>query len=70
MRVTMNIITHFGHNMSATNECKVRTTYMLGYGANYVMFLPNNVIVLRFMDEYDLDFSVVADVEGIRSSCH
>ena len=35
--------------------CKVNVSYMLGFGANYVMFLPEDVIVIRFMDEYDFE---------------
>jgi hypothetical protein len=28
---------------------------MQGYGANHVLLLPNEVIVVRFMDEYAMD---------------
>lgn len=53
-----------------TSDCSVEVTYMLGYGENYVLFLPSDVIVLRFLDESDLDFSaLVKSVEKIRSSC-
>ena len=53
-----------------TPGCKVSATYMLGYGANYVLFLPSEAIIIRFMDEYDLDFSdLVQSVEKLRSSC-
>jgi len=53
-----------------TPKCNVKVKYMLGYGENYVLFLPSDVIVFRFLDEYDLDFSdLVQSVEKIRSSC-
>jgi len=53
-----------------TPKCKVYVTYMLGYGENYALFLPSDVIMCRFLDEYDLDFSdLVRSVEKIRSSC-
>lgn len=53
-----------------TPQCKVDVTYMLGYGENYVLFLPSDVIIFRFLDEYDLDFSgLVQGVEKLRSSC-
>ena len=53
-----------------TDKCTVNVNYMLGYGANDVLFLPSKVIIFRFMDEFDLDFSdLVQSVEKIRSSC-
>lgn len=40
----------------ATSDCRVDVAYMQGYGANHVLLLPNDVIVLRFMDENAMDF--------------
>lgn len=52
------------------NGCTIDVTYMLGYGGNYVLFLPSEAIIFRFMDEYDLDFrNLVQAVEKVRSSC-
>jgi hypothetical protein len=43
---------------------------MLGYGENFVLFLPSEAIIFRFMDEHDFDISdLVLGVEKIRSSC-
>jgi hypothetical protein len=43
---------------------------MLGYGGNYIIFLPSEAIIFRFMDEFDLDFSELdGAVEKIKSSC-
>ena len=54
-----------------TDKCTINVNYMLGYGANDVLFLPSKVIIFRFMDEFDLDFSdLVQSVEKIRPSCH
>ncbi len=39
-----------------TSDCRVDVVYMQGYGANHVLLLPDDVIVVRFMDEYDEDF--------------
>jgi CubicO group peptidase (beta-lactamase class C family) len=51
-------------------ECEVDVRYMLGYGENYVAFLPSKAIIFAFMDEHDLDFdALVQSVEKIRSSC-
>ncbi|WP_165360966.1 serine hydrolase domain-containing protein [Candidatus Chloroploca sp. Khr17] len=36
-----------------SNLCTVDVHYMLGYGANLVLLLPDDVVVLRFMDEFD-----------------
>jgi len=53
-----------------TNDCRVDVTYMLGYGGNYVLFLPSNAVIIRFMDEYNLDFEdLVQSVERVKSSC-
>ena len=53
-----------------TNECTIDVTYMLGYGGNYVLFLPSNTVIIRFMDEYNLDFKdLVQSVEKVKSSC-
>ena len=39
-----------------TSDCTVDAAYMQGYGANHVLLLPNEVVVIRFMDEYADDF--------------
>jgi len=53
-----------------SGKCKVAVHYMLGYGENYVVFLPSKAIIFAFMDEQDLDFSrLVQSVEKIKSSC-
>lgn len=54
----------------AVNGCDVDVSYMLGYGGNYVWFLPSKVIAIRFMDEYDLEFKgLIRSLEKIKSSC-
>ena len=51
-------------------RCKVDVSYMLGFGANIVMFLPDDVVIIRFMDEYDFDFDdLVRTVEKQIPSC-
>lgn len=50
----------YRHSFRATTfrpslGCQVEASYMLGWGANHVLFLPNNVVVIRFMDEYDFE---------------
>lgn len=53
-----------------TKKCEVNVTYMLGYGENYVLFLPSDTIIFRFLDEYDLNFDgLVKSVEKLNSSC-
>lgn len=53
-----------------TSNCTVQATYMLGYGANYVLFLPGKTVIIRFMDEYDLDINdLVRRVEKRVPSC-
>lgn len=53
-----------------TSKCKIEATYMLGYGGNYILFLPSDVVVFRFLDEYDLNpKKLVRRVERLRSSC-
>jgi CubicO group peptidase (beta-lactamase class C family) len=45
-------------------RCEVDVSYMLGWGANHVLFLPDDVIIFRFMDEYDFDIDdLVKSVE-------
>ena len=51
-------------------KCRTKGTYMLGFGENYIVFLPSGVIVFRFLDEHDLDIrKLIKAVEGIKSSC-
>lgn len=53
-----------------TNGCQVKATYMLGFGENYVIFLPSGAIIFRFLDEHDLDVSaLIQAVEAVVSSC-
>jgi len=53
-----------------TSECTVEVVYMLGYGGNYVLFLPSGAVVIRFMDEHDYDLSaLVQKIEALKSSC-
>ncbi len=64
---------HYRHAFWATdikaNRYPVEVTYMLGYGGNYVWFFPDNLIAIRFMDEYDLDFKdLVKSVAQVRAS--
>lgn len=54
----------------STPNCEVEVSYMLGYGGNYVLFLPSRAVIFRFMDEYDLDINkLVQAVEKVKSSC-
>lgn len=53
-----------------TGKCKVKATYMLGFGENYVVFLPGKAIIFRFLDEHDLNIDkLIRSVENIRPSC-
>ena len=53
-----------------TGKCKTTATYMLGFGENYVVFLPSGAVLFRFYDEHDLNIDpLIKAVEGIRSSC-
>ena len=54
----------YRHSFRATTlnparGCQVDVSFMLGDGANHVLFLPKNIIVLRFMDEYDFQIDVL-----------
>ena len=50
--------------------CKVNISYMLGWGANHVLFLPDDVIIIRFMDEYDFEIDdLVRSVEKKIPAC-
>ena len=50
--------------------CKITATYMLGFGENYVVFLPSGAIIFRFLDEHDLNIDrLIKQVEKIGSSC-
>lgn len=52
-------------------KCNVNVTYMWGYGGNYIVFLPNDVIGFRFMDEYDLNIGeLVRTLNQINSYCN
>ncbi len=52
------------------NGCPVKATYMLGFGENYVIFLPSGAIIFRFLDEHDLDVGrLIQAVEAVVSSC-
>lgn len=53
-----------------TRKCKTKATYMLGFGENYVVFLPSKAIIFRFYDEHDLNIDkLIKAVENIKSSC-
>ncbi len=53
-----------------TGTCHSEVSYMQGHGANHVLLLRSDVIVLRFMDEFDEDIeTLVRGVERVRSSC-
>ena len=53
-----------------TRKCKTTATYMLGFGENYVVFLPSEVIIFRFLDEHDLNIDkLIKRVEKLKSSC-
>ena len=42
---------------------------MLGFGENYVVFLPSKTIVFRFYDEHDLNIDdLIKAVENLKSS--
>lgn len=53
-----------------TRKCKTKATYMLGFGENYVVFLPSKTIIFRFLDEHDLNIDkLIKAVEDLKSSC-
>lgn len=53
-----------------TKPCTIRATYMLGFGENYVVFLPSKAIIFRFLDEHDLNIDeLIKKVEALKSSC-
>ncbi|GAB5555763.1 MAG: hypothetical protein Sapg2KO_53540 [Saprospiraceae bacterium] len=53
-----------------TKNCKIRATFMLGFGENYVVFLPSKAIIFRFLDEHDLNIDqLIKAVENLKSSC-
>lgn len=40
---------------------------MLGFGENYVVFLPGNTLIFRFLDEHDLNIDrLIQGVEKIK----
>lgn len=54
----------------AGQDCRFRVSYMLGFGENYVAFLPGKTLLFRFMDEHDLNIEELARrAEGMRSFC-
>ncbi|WNJ19092.1 serine hydrolase [Pontibacter sp. G13] len=65
---------YYRHGFWSTNvkveNCEVEAIFMLGYGGNYIIFLPSGAIVFRFMDEFDLDIAeLVKQVETLVPSC-
>ena len=53
-----------------TPRCTVEATYMLGFGENYVVFLPGKTIIFRFLDEHDLDIDkLIKRVAALRPAC-
>lgn len=54
----------------AAQGCQVKATFMLGFGENYVVFLPSGGIIFRFLDEHDLNIdALILAVERIAPSC-
>lgn len=52
----------------STGKSKIKATYMLGFGENYVVFLPSKAIIFRFMDEHDLNIDkLIKAVENLKS---
>ncbi|MCB9266001.1 MAG: beta-lactamase family protein [Lewinellaceae bacterium] len=53
-----------------TGKCRTKAAYMLGFGENYVVFLPSKAIIFRFLDEHDLNIDkLIQGVENLKSSC-
>lgn len=53
-----------------TDNCQVKATYMLGFGENYVIFLPSKTIIFRFLDEHDMHIDeLIKAVEKLTPSC-
>lgn len=53
-----------------TRNCTTKATYMLGFGENYVVFLPSKAIIFRFLDEHDLNIDqLIESVERLKTSC-
>jgi CubicO group peptidase (beta-lactamase class C family) len=53
-----------------SGKCTITATYMLGFGENYVVFLPSGAIIFRFLDEHDLNIDpLIRRVENIETSC-
>lgn len=50
---------HYQHSFWAkeigTGKNAIKATYMLGFGENYIVFLPGQKIIFRFLDEHDLN---------------
>ena len=43
---------------------------MLGFGENYIVFLPNDVILFRFLDEHDLDIDeLIQETAAVTNIC-
>jgi len=43
-------------------------TFMLGFGENYIVFLSDNTVIFRFLDEHDLDIDeLIRDVVTLKS---
>ena len=43
---------------------------MLGFGENYVVFLPGKTIIFRFLDEHDLNIDkLIKRVAALRPAC-
>jgi len=66
----MNYQHSFWSKEIITRNCKTTATYMLGFGENYIVFLPSDLIIFRFLDEHDLKIDkLIKGVEKIKSSC-
>ena len=47
---------------------KIMVTFMLGFGENYIVFLSDNTVIFRFLDEHDLDIDeLIKDVVTLKS---
>ncbi|MCA9984449.1 MAG: serine hydrolase [Anaerolineales bacterium] len=53
-----------------SSRCELDVSYMLGWGANHILFLPDDVVIIRFMDEYDFEIEdLVQRVAGQTDLC-
>lgn len=65
---------HYRHSFWSkkitSQKCAFDVTYMLGFGENYIVFLPNDVILFRFLDEHDLDIDeLIQETAAVTNIC-